>query len=344
MRRLASMIAIVATAGACSADAEVEETDGTAQHVESRAKDRGFVLAAGLGPAAMAAQRATAVVLAPFRDSSGMPRKAADGTSLRATCGSTFVSRRHAITAAHCVSATDVPGDTRVVVELVDVSPTVDWASTTHITGAFPAFRTQRVTRGYRTTDLRCRVKVRCGEAFGPLACPLDDDTADIALLECDSELPADRAPVRVAARDDGKGPVQAFWFHEIYDITTEDLYRHYTLYSEVDQNLHYFGDGRNQVFPLTSQPWPDGSSPRRLGAIGSVVQTDLFGCHGTSGSGVFQENPKTHELELLGPVALGGAWASERLCVDPELHAPGDPSIAYTSNAHLQRVAALAR
>lgn len=48
-----------------------------------------------------------------------------------------------------------------------------------------------------------------------------------------------------------------------------------------------------------------------------SLNWTDLYGCHGTSGSGVLQRNDDG-ELELLGPVRTGSdAWQSHLLC-DP--------------------------
>jgi hypothetical protein len=351
----------VVLVGCASADVEPRTADG---NVESGSFERGFVVATNLDAKAIAAQRATGVAYVPVRDQLRNPLRGADGTPIRATCGTTFVSRRHAITAAHCVSEADLDSGERFVVQLLDVAPDVDWRATTRVAGRFPAFQTRRVDAGYRSTDLRCSVKVRC--EHGALAC---STSADIALLECDDDLPADREPARVAASDDESGPVRMFWFHEIYDVrkpslasgpgggpafeseTFEDLHRHYTVYpkwfeaNSLSTNFHYFGGERNQIFPLTADAFADGQHPRRLGRDGfGNVTTDLFGCHGTSGSGVFQENAETGELELLGPVTIGNEALSTRLCMDPDEHGPGMRGISYMRNEVTRWIAALAR
>lgn len=59
------------------------------------------------GPKA-AVERATAAVHVPFRDSSGAQLTASNGKPLRGTCGVTFISPKHAVTAAHCVEDPDV--------------------------------------------------------------------------------------------------------------------------------------------------------------------------------------------------------------------------------------------
>ncbi len=354
--RLVFVCLAVFGAAACvartgSSDADV---DDATQHVESAGLSRHFAVAGWLTGAEADAQRATGVVLTPIKGPDGRVLAAADGTPIRGTCGATFVSRRHAITASHCVPASDLaPGDP-VTVQLVDVTADVDWRAAAKLSGRFPAFETRRATRGYRTTDLTCTVKSRCGAAFGPYACPLTSDH-DIALLECD-ELPAGREPVAVAASDDARGPVTMLWFHEIYDAPgpsradagdtfVDDFNVHYTLYSSVERNFHYFGGDRNQIFPLVSRPWSATSPRRRLGeGAGGTVMTDLFACHGTSGSGVFEANARTGRLELLGPVATGGRWASYRLCADPDAIQPGELGLSYTSNDATRAMAALAR
>jgi hypothetical protein len=149
------------------------------------------------------------------------------------------------------------------------------------------------------------------------------------------------------------------FWFHEIYDVeapvfvgdgdggaearfsndTARDLYAHYTRYGEPSENFHYFGRDRNQLFPLVSLPWGAGNERRRLGAIEGkpYVWTDIFGCHGSSGSGIFQRNPTTGEFELLGPVAVGGQSLYARLCMDASLHRPADRGMGYTRHEYVR-------
>jgi len=348
------LASLLVACAACRAPIS-EEPEDAAQNVETFYVDDHFAIATGLDAPATRAQRASAAVVVPLKGPDGRTMTAADGTPLRATCGSTFVTRRHAITAAHCVPASDLAPEDPLIVQLIDVERDVDWRATTRVRGRFPNFRTERATVGYRTTDLRCRVKVRCGVAFGLLACPTEANptlaSSDIALLECDDELPAGREPVRVASSDDARGPVEMFWFHEIYDVDApapeeSDLFRHYTRLGDPKDNFHYFGNDRNQLFPLHAKPWATGERRRRLGReTPTTVQTDLFGCHGTSGSGVLQRNRATGELELLGPVATGaGPGWTGLLCANTNVYRPGAPMLTYTAHEATQQVAQLAR
>ncbi len=57
---------------------------------------------------------------------------------------------------------------------------------------------------------------------------------------------------------------------------------------------------------------------------------TDLFGCHGTSGSGILQRNA-SGGLELLGPVARGSDEMVGKLCHDGSALRQGGRYLAYT-------------
>ena len=361
--RALQLSALLAALAACTGT-EVEQATGDAtEHVETDGLARHFAVAGSLVGAEAEAQRATGVVLVPIKDARGADTKAEDGTPIRATCGVTFVDRTHAITAAHCVPSSDLTPSDRVTVQLVDVPADGDWRATARVTGSFPAFRPHRVTSGYRTTDLACHVQVRCGTQFGPASCPVSANV-DIALLACDDPLPAGREPVAIAESEPPQGAVQMFWFHEIYDVprptllpldggadlvfsnaTAEDLHWHYRELSEPAQNFHYFGGDRNQIFPLASAPW-SAARPRRRGGPGPAytVWTDLFGCHGASGSGVFQKSARTGKLELLGPAVLGGSWAHSSLCEDSAALAPGASSLAYLHSDVTRAIVAAAR
>jgi hypothetical protein len=265
------------------------------------------------------------------------------------------VSRTRAITAAHCVPASDVrdPTVTQVLVQLIDVDreASASRRDAEKLTGTFPAFEHSAIAAGYRVTELACRVHARCGSGFDPFECPTEVD-ADIALLECEGGLPSDREPVPIAADDDEHGPVTMFWFHEIYDAPFErptsddaqalDLFEHYTAYGRMESNFHYFGDQRNQLLPLVSVDWRDAGPRRRLGREHTTVKTDLFGCHGSSGSGIMQRNAATGRYELLGPTAQGITWPSTHLCVDLAAHRPGTASITYTATEYTRVVAAI--
>jgi hypothetical protein len=158
-----------------------------------------------------------------------------------------------------------------------------------------------------------------------------------------------------VASADQGVGaPVEMYWFHELpapipldqppaSDPVGLDRFKHYTQFdpnvadrlSAQANNWHYIGSPTNDLVPLKSLPWPDGEPRKRLGGN----RTNLFACHGTSGSGVLQRNASTGNLELVGP-ALGGdsKWA-ERLCVNPGQFVKTDTGMTYTSNQFMRQM-----
>jgi hypothetical protein len=92
------------------------------------------------------------------------------------------------------------------------------------------------------------------------------------------------------------------------------------------------------------SATWAGGLDRRRLGVDGTVVWTDLFGCHGTSGSGVMQFDRRSNEYVLLGPVATASNdWGHERLCTDTGRHRSGRANASYTGLFYTQALANLA-
>lgn len=352
---------------ACSHDEEA--ADANSASVQSSALERHFTVAttALQGPLADA-QRATGALLVPRRSPTGDDTivMAQDGTPIRSSCGVTFIDRTHAITAAHCVDPIDIPDITTrsVSVELYDINPGLDWRKAATVTGSFPNYKHASLdgVAGYDITRMTCYVTARCG--YGSEHCPEPalTDSADIALLTCTSELPADRQPVTIASVDDEHGPVRAFWFHEVYDAPTAppngsrgdkageqslNLYFHYTVSDPTgQQNFHYFDNGRNNLLPLISSDWLNGRMPtsrRALGRDGTVVWTDLFGCHGTSGSGVMQIDATSTHYLYLGPVATASRdWGGTRLCADLQSHTIGRPSLSYTALAYTKAMAAL--
>src|SRR5262249_6879470 len=112
------------------------------------------------------------------------------------------------------------------------------------------------------------------------------------------------------------------------------DRFNHYSVLSGSSlaahmDNWHYIAGPTNALLPFKSIPWPGGVARKRVNAFGG---TDLFGCHGTSGSGVLQRNAAGN-LELLGPVHTAG-WTTARLCNNPDTLQPGQLGLTYESNA----------
>jgi hypothetical protein len=152
-----------------------------------------------------------------------------------------------------------------------------------------------------------------------------------------------------VAADDPETGPVEMYWFHELLSMPTSevppppdgdpdeyDRFKHYTMLTPgaEAQNFHYLDSTLNAILPLKSIPWPDGTPRTRIER--GTTKTDLFGCHGTSGSGVLQIDADGN-YELLGPAVAGNpdTWQRKRLCTDPDEFQPGKYNIGYTSNKY---------
>lgn len=346
----------------CAQPPMAEEDMGESEsHVQTAAETHWSVATTSLTGAIAQAQRATGALIVDRYPDGVTQQTADDGTPIRATCGVTFIDRTHAITAGHCAPNDDVPNPrTRSVqVQLIDVDPSSDWRNAAKITGTFPAYEHPAITRGYSVTTLTCNIVHRCGSSFGPYECPAATTAADadIMMVECPQGLPADREPVDVAASDaERSGAVKVFWFHEIYDTpvlvpaandtVNQDLFDHYAK-SDPDMkgNFHYFGGDRNQLLPIISANWANGAERTRLGRTGTTVWTDLFGCHGTSGSGVMQLNALTGKYELLGPTATASNdWGHERLCTDVALHRQGRRNLSYTASDFTRELAALVK
>jgi len=142
------------------------------------------------------------------------------------------------------------------------------------------------------------------------------------------------------------------YWLHELLDMPTEEppagaggqVFDHYYHYTWLDPNyrtanFHYVSSPVSALLPLKSLPWPNATPRTRLGASSQsqTVATDLFGCHGTSGSGVLQKN-KNGTFDLLGPVIAGGNWVGTRLCTGADAQ-PGQPNVHYLKNATVRQL-----
>lgn len=303
------------------------------------------------------ASKATGSIQVAIRDASGY-QDSVLGTDqaypVRGTCGVTFVSPHYAFTAAHCVSSTNVPDPTLTLgVTTFDLSAVDRTAllATAAIQGLYPNYvpagaRANQLA-GFRASLYGCTVAARC--SYGALNC---DFAADIAMVHC--PFRADDAPwIPVAASDPLTGPVEMYWFHELLTVpylqtppagspqVAFDEYKHYTTLAvgKEKDNFHYLGSPTNVLLPLKSVPWPDGTPRTRLG--NSI--TDMFACHGTSGSGVLQKTA-SGGVELLGPVKEGFDWVGSRLCADPtsSSYGPGKAVFSYTPNVQTNQLQAL--
>jgi hypothetical protein len=305
---------------------------------------------------------ATGAVIVPHLDATHAQMKddVTHTVPVRGTCGVTFISWHYAITAGHCVDNVDVfdPPNQTFTVQQYDISTmTSAKLAASESVGAsdlFPHYSHTPMTAadGYKVTTYHsCHLVTRCldtaTQSYG--ACP--NTSADIALIKCD-DRPLGSPSIPVADSDPMTGPVQMNWFHEVLGgmplkdpgTTTgvqADRFQHYTLRNAMEDTFHYMDTPSNQLMPLRSQPFgePDLSFNlhQRTGlgpaSAGPVVFTDLYGCHGTSGSGVLTTGTTP---TLLGPVARGGDGfhpdgVHEQLCVDPLTYKPSQQVIAYT-------------
>lgn len=313
------------------------------------------------------ASKATGALEVPMRGADGQPAFITSNTgpfglpvrlAVRGTCGVTFIAPHYAVTAAHCVAQANVPDppNNPLTVRQIDVTNASLLAlnAAALIKGKFPNYlplsTPMQNVAGYQSTALSCKVVSRC--AISGSAAHNCDFSADIAMLHCSGR--AANAPwLPVAASDPLAGPVEMYWFHELLspiplDQPTAgapavdfDRFAHYTALdangglSAKKNNWHYIAGPTNALLPLKSIPWSNGAPRQRLF---NSTSTDLFGCHGTSGSGVLQRNASGN-LELLGPVKFGTAWASSRLCNHPDTFAPTTAGLGYESNTATLRL-----
>ena len=363
-RRPDAWAVLVATAllAACSSPRPEASTTGEVQTTNIAY----FAEAPPATPADHDPERATGTLFAPIR-TGGVPSTTSDGTTLRYSCGATFVSPRYAVTAGHCVDVDSVADLARdlVTIQMYRLPAGYDWLNASTLSGAYPGITHPSIS-GYASDIVRfsCRVVSRCYRDNGSdtsVNCPITASVTDVALLRCDTDVASRGFTwLDVAAADDPSSVPYMPWTHEVYvppDAGTPlaaDFAAHYTLLATPASNFHYWdarADGAevNQLVQLISNAWPTGQSPRKLGLDTHGVKTDLGGCHGTSGSGVLQWNAAKTAYELLGPAvrADGPAWTDAAghplLCQDAARRVPGQSALIYGPVDQTRALAALA-
>jgi hypothetical protein len=313
---------------------------------------------------------------------------ASDGSTW-ASCGVTFVSKHHAITAAHCVPNNKLKIDTsgffvynynidELVVRILfnnEKALADRFAASQQVFGTFPNY--QRILNlnsddGYIASSGNpvCLVRARCSSTFGQENCPASLKSVnngagvDIALIEC-PERPAGAPWVRVFSGDESTNQdVEVHWSHEVLNLATtpSDLtgpsgnFDHYMAYDGSEgtgpneahgkfDNWHYRGLIFNQFLPLISKNLPDGTPYRTTGTF--VPNTDnaerftnLFACHGTSGSGVFPQNSD----RLLGPAVHGGSGWTGNLCTKPGILTSTTNNMSFVRPRHTRVIEAMQR
>jgi hypothetical protein len=137
------------------------------------------------------------------------------------------------------------------------------------------------------------------------------------------------------------------YWYHELLDMPTtnpfadgtiqQDHWDHYGRFtSDRGDNWHYLGGSRNQLLPLVSRNYSN--SPAISLSVGDTESwTNLGGCHGSSGSGVFHK--KNGFWELLGPVSHGNF---SELCSISTASGSGNAMISYVSPTFTRQLASV--
>lgn len=355
MRRkiaLSALVLLSSPAGCDSPDLDRDEFEELAEDAELRVQWDAVFTHFDLAQDSSLAARATGAVLDSIRDSKGNAVFTPRGDPFRTTCGITFISPRYAVTAGHCVDQSQETPP-QATVEQYDITSLslAEVEAGSIVEGVFPNIQRQDPIDDlpeYEVETYECEVVRRCATGSSnhdPYNCELK---ADIALVYC-PDRPDAGAWMPVASSDSGEGSVEMYWAHEVLNIPSKrpesdasaiNRYDHYTTkLSALPQtaNHHYIGGDANALLPLKSVDWPAamGGMPRqRFGtATSNTVPTDLFLCHGSSGSGALK-NTKEEGYELLGPLVYGHTSWNERLCVDPSVTSPGNATSYYVSNA----------
>jgi hypothetical protein len=251
-----------------------------------------------------------------------------------------------AVTAAHCLSHADgIDVGTTVVVEqynttalnlgAFDNQAQVDQYQAGTTSSAWFRPSPLAASDGYVVTSYSCTVIERCDSTYGAVSsnCPFNKKDVDTGIIQCSQRAKTGLNWEPVQTMGDGGGEnIEICWFHEILNLTTngvDQIYQpfnnatYYELNPMSTGNFHYFQNrllnAEPQLLPLRSK-WAIGGTPYHTLSTSTngpkFLDTNVPGCHGTSGSGVFLADVDI----FLGNVVNGNAnWTSTYLC-DPNL------------------------
>ncbi|HEX7666150.1 MAG TPA: hypothetical protein VF407_16600 [Polyangiaceae bacterium] len=353
LRSLSLLGALVAV-GCASADpgAGFDESTGATGAVDLAAINANQIKVVQDGSVA---SKATGAIYVPFL--------AADHSQInvgsyaaRGTCGVTFVSPHYAITSSHCFNDTNAyaPATQTFVTKTFDVSSANvdDFYFDSAMTGTFPNYtpifgHTADQAAGYSATSFNCKIASRCQYPWaGASDYNCDVAASDVTVLYCSGRSDYGAwIPIANDAATNG-GAVYMYWFHELFmaSANNTDMATHYTNVVGGDlNNFHYVAAPSNVLLPFTDLPWSNGTQRTRLGNGGDGdVKTDLYGCHGSSGSGILTKD-SSGNFALLGPAhAEGGSGWGGKLCDSPTnlvQNAANGGGLTFNSNTSVNAI-----
>jgi hypothetical protein len=237
-----------------------------------------------------------------------------------ASCGTTFISPKHAITASHCIEYYNI-GETFTIeqynTENLRRSDIESYAQVIGNWNDWDHANTLTNADGYEVISYtECSVTRSCSSYHGEREdCPFTEE-ADIAMVFC-NDRPDDAPFVESRNISENGKNVELFWFHEVADLTTTPSNSQYWIhYGKLDinareENWHYAE--RQQLLPLVSESYKDGTPYRAFLRNGTQFNVETPVCHGASGSGVFERGTNI----FLGPAVTGWGSIVGRLCHD---------------------------
>lgn len=228
----------------------------------------------------------------------------------------------------------------------------------TSCNGCAPSWTTPQIPSGvgYNVTTMTCKLTYRCDSRYGSRTCAPISGDHDIALVHCPSRTSTNY--VGVSSNDPTSGDIFVRWFHEILNLMTTSLDNIHTTpannwwnygllnttqtdHTNNKNNYHYTNYANNQLLPLQFVQWPGGTKYKIVAHDTwdcdnlDCTWTDVPGCHGTSGSGVFVNGTSG----LLGPILAGASGITGKLCFDMNTAQHGGTNMSYLDSRYTKMI-----